>query len=30
MHQVGTKWTAEGSILLRSMTLDIQILDLTI
>ena len=30
IHQVGSKWMAENSILLRSMSLDIQILDLTI
>jgi len=30
MHQVGTKWMIESSILLRYMTLDIQILDLII
>jgi len=30
IHQVGTKQTAENSILFRSMFLDIQILDLII
>jgi len=29
IHQVGAKWTAENSILLRSTSLDIQILDPT-
>ena len=27
IHHVGAKWTAENSILFRSMSLDIQILD---
>jgi len=30
IHQADTKWKAESSILVRSMTLDIQILDPTI
>ena len=30
IHQVGAKWTAENSILLRSTSLDIQIIDLII
>jgi len=30
IHQVCLKWTAKHSILLRSMTLNIQILDSTI
>jgi len=30
IHQVGAKWTAENSIVLRSTSLDIQILDPTI
>jgi len=29
MHQVGTKWMIKNSILLRSMTLNIQVLDPT-
>jgi len=30
IYQLGTKWTAENNILLRSTSLDIHILDLTI